>query len=191
MNIFDKNKASAVAVSYPPYWSEWEFSQLTDRLTSAQPHLGFEITNVSHRLDLGDRVEHHNHECRFSNQLSLRGRMIGPSAEFECKFYVLPDEIKERTYHGYLTIDSCSPPDGKMYPKISARFNVRSDDEIERLRNAVQPGLTQTGSLYVTLGLQKIASLADWTTKFSSDNYSPSIPVTGMTVSTSLYDRVL
>lgn len=190
MNIFGKKEIESIGMAYPPYWSDFEFSSLTDKLTSDWPYLGFEISNASHRLDLGSGVADHNRDHGFSNQLSLYGRMTGPSAEFECKFHVLPDEIEERTYHGYVVVESCSTTDGKMYPKISAKFNVHTDDEIERLRRATQPALTQMGKLYLTLRLQRIASLPEWVEKFSSENFAPSITITGLTISSSLSDRL-
>lgn len=188
MNIFRKREVCEETKAYPPYWSEHDFSRLTHALTSDRPHLGFEINNVSQRFGLGVCAASHYR----SNELSLNGRMTAPTAAaFECEFCVLPDEFNEREYHGYVTLESRSPPGGKLYPKFLAKYNVRSDEEIERLRRAIQPAMCQTGSLYVTFILQRITNVQEWISEFSKNNYAPSIAISGLLVSTSLYDKPL
>lgn len=171
--------------TYPPYWSEWEFGQLTEELTRDDPYLRFDVTAVSYGMKFGNR----SYSEDIDRNLEFRGTLGSPKAAFKCEVSVNPDEFIDHEYHGYLVLETYLPnrdDPHSWHPVISARFYVRSTEHLELFRRTLQAGISPFYTASVGFSLKSIENIDNWKSEFESRHYSPSIVIEGANVSTSV-----
>ncbi len=194
MKLFNRKKEELqYSATYPPYWSENQFGALTKRFATNGATLQFNVTSISHRLELGN-PRGQIIDSEFIHELRLSGRSVESDARLECKFLLLPNEIIEREYHGYLHLSSnldSSRENSVRKPVFYARFNVRSTEHLDELRRTLQPALLQPGleqhsSAYITFYLKAVENIDEWISDFASQHYSPNIVIRAMSASTEM-----
>ena len=193
MKLFPQKKKEVEPPSgYPPYWTKHEFGLLSEQLSSQRPILNFTITGISHSLEFGSRLSDIDQtESDFWHRLTLYGQCHLPKSQMECKFYVNPDEVIKREYHGYLTFSS-NIRDGESptrYPMIYARLNVSQMEHLDELRRTIQPGIGPIGSADLSLDLKPVKNIAEWINEFEKNDYSPSVVIRGMSANTWITSR--